>query len=131
MDRSYDFNNHWFAGLSDAKASFIINTDINNIYKVNLNYHINISDNKVLLMMLAHLMNSELFYSGNPLERQVDSTEKHNFYTISFNSVTKLINYFDNYHLLSQKHINFLKRFFLQLQAISLYGLLRPINSLI
>ena len=46
-------------------------------------------------------------YLGNIV--YLKSKKEYNYYTLSFNTAKNIINYLDKYHLLSNKHINYLK----------------------
>lgn len=97
-----DLKNHWLAGLSDADASFQIKI-LNRIQKkveVRLNFQIDQKDNKLLLLIKD-------FLGGNIGFRK--SQDTYYYGSTSFGSAKNVINYFDQFHLLSSKHINYLK----------------------
>nr|YP_010556912.1 LAGLIDADG endonuclease [Cordyceps blackwelliae]UYS92294.1 LAGLIDADG endonuclease [Cordyceps blackwelliae] len=97
-----NLQNHWLAGFTDAHSNFqikIIN-DHNKNTKIELNFHINQKCNNILLLI-------QKFLGGNISLKKKDNTYDYN--SISFGSAKKVINYFDDFHLLSNKHINYLK----------------------
>lgn len=103
MNNSKDFNNPWITGFSDADASFqiqIINGDNRSIPEIRLNLKIDQKDNYLLLLI------KEVF-GGNIGYRE--SQDNYYYGSTSFGSAKKVINYFDNFHLQSSKHINYLK----------------------
>ena len=98
-----DLKNHWLAGFSDADASFqikIINKNNNNKVEVRLNFQIDQKFSNILLLIKE-------FLGGNLGYRKFQDT--YYYGSTSFGSAKKVINYFDYYHLLSSKQINYLK----------------------
>ena len=96
-----DLNNYWLAGFSDADASFQIKLITrNNKTEVRLNFQIDQKRNDVLILI-------KKFLGGNIGYRKSQDTYYYN--STSFGSAKKVINYFDQFHMLSSKHINFLK----------------------
>jgi hypothetical protein len=96
-----NLNNHWLAGFSDAEASFQIKLiTINNNTEVRLNFQIDQKQNELLILI-------KNFLGGNIGHRK--SQDTYYFGSTSFGSAKKVINYFDHFHLLSSKHVNFLK----------------------
>jgi len=101
MNSDKDLKNHWLAGFSDAESSFQIKIiDRNNRVEIRLNFQIYQKNNNLLLLIkdflggnLGYRENQDIYYYGST----------------SFGSAKNVINYFDNFHLLSSKHINFLK----------------------
>lgn len=96
-----NLRNHWLAGFSDADASFqikIINR--NERIEVRLNYQIDQKKNALLLLIKD-------FLGGNIGYRK--SQDTYYYGSTSFGSAKNVINYFDYFHLLSSKHINYLK----------------------
>jgi hypothetical protein len=101
FNNSSDFNNHWLAGFSDAEASFQIkllkrNTKI----EIRLNYQID-QNNSELLMLIKN------FIGGNIGYRKSQNT--YYYRSTNFGSAKKVINYFNRFHMLSSKHVNYLK----------------------
>ena len=103
-DTSLLTNSHWLAGFSDADASFQIKT-INRKgrkfgYEIRLNYRLDQKD-KFILEQIKEALGGSIGYRKN----------QDTFYysSVSFGSAKKVINYFDYFHLLSRKHINYLK----------------------
>ena len=110
-----DLNNNWLAGFSDANASFQIKLitrrqacgapkvdapNSNNKTEVRLNFQIDQKKNDLLIFIKE-------FLGGNIEYRKIQDT--YYFGSTSFGSAKNVINYFDNFHLLSSKHINYLK----------------------
>jgi hypothetical protein len=94
-------NNYWLAGFSDADASFQIKIiSRNNRTEVRLNFQIDQKKNDLLILI-------KNFLGGNIGYRKIKNT--YYFGSTSFGSAKKVINYFDNFHLLSSKHVNYLK----------------------
>lgn len=96
-----NLNNHWLAGFSDADASFkikLINRD--NRTEIRLNYQVDQKDNNILVEI-------KRFFGGNIGYRNIQDT--YYYGSTSFGSAKKVITYFDKYHLLSSKHLNYLK----------------------
>lgn len=100
MDNSNNLDNYWLTGFTDALGSFQIKiiSNKNNKLEVRLNYEIDQKDNKILLLIKD-------FIGGNIYYNQ----DRYYYGSTSFGSAKNLINYFDKYHLLSSKHINYLK----------------------
>lgn len=96
-----DLKNHWLAGFSDADASFQVK--VNNLSKrveVRLNFQIDQKKNNILLLI-------KNYFGGNIGYRKNQNT--YYYGSTSYGSAKKVINYFDHFHLLSSKHINYLK----------------------
>jgi hypothetical protein len=89
------------AGFSDADASFQIKLiSRNNRTEVILNYQIDQKNNDLLILIKNH-------FGGNIGFRQ--SIETYYYGSTSFGSAKNVINYFNKYHMLSLKHVNYLK----------------------
>lgn len=86
--------NHWLAGFSDADSSFQIK--IIKGTEVKLKFKIDQEEDSLLTLIK--------FYFGGLIERKNQNT-----YSYESTCAKKVIYYFDKYHLLSSKHINFLK----------------------
>ena len=101
LRRDKDLKNYWLAGFSDADASFQIKI-LNriNITEVRLNFQIDQKKNNILLLI-------KYFLGGNIGYRK--SQDTYYYGSTSFGSAKNVINYFDHFHLLSTKHINYLK----------------------
>lgn len=101
LNSSPNLENSWLAGFSDADASFqikILNRDDRK--EVRLNYQID-HQKDYLLILIKNIL------GGNTGYRQ--SQDTYYYGSTSFGSAKKVINYFDRYHLLSTKYINYLK----------------------
>lgn len=101
LNDSTDLNNYWFAGFADADASFqikIINRKTRKNPEIRLNFQIDQKKNDLL-----NLIKKE--FGGNIGYRKPQDT----FYygSTSFGSARNFINYFDHYHLLSSKYLNY------------------------
>jgi Cytochrome C and Quinol oxidase polypeptide I/LAGLIDADG endonuclease len=99
-----NLKNLWLAGFSDADANFQIKllprSTRHNKIEVCLNFQIDQKKNELLLLIKE-------FLGGNIGYRK--SQDTYYYGSTSFGSAKKVINYFDHYHLLSTKHINYLK----------------------
>jgi hypothetical protein len=97
-----NLNNHWLAGFSDADASFQIKliSKKNQRTEVRLNYQIDQKEDSLLILIKD-------FLGGNIGYRNSQNT--YYYGSTSLGSAVKVINYFDQYHLLSSKHLNYLK----------------------
>jgi hypothetical protein len=108
LNNSNDLENHWLAGFSDADASFqikLINRDTTAFPKqdkteVRLNYQIDQKKDYILVLIKE-------FLGGNIGYRK--SQDTYYYGSTSYGSAKNVISYFDRYHLLSTKHINYLK----------------------
>jgi len=101
LNLNKDLKNHWLAGFSDADASFQVKVlNRNNRAEVRLNFQIDQKNNSVLLLIKE-------FLGGNLGYRK--SQDTYYYGSTSFGSAKNVVNYFDYFHLLSSKHINYLK----------------------
>ena len=101
LNLNNNLKNHWLAGFSDADASFqikIINR--NKRIEVRLNFQIDQKKDNILLLIKE-------FFGGNIGYRKNQDT--YYYGSTSFGSAKNVINYFDYFHLLSSKHIKYLK----------------------
>ena len=117
LDSSKNLDNHWLAGFSDAdasgaglqagcaspQASFqikIIKRITRNKPEIRLNYQMDQKSDLLLNMIKEYL-------GGNIGYRKSQDT----FYygSTNFGSAKKVIEYFDQYHLQSRKHISYLR----------------------
>lgn len=101
LNTSTDLKNHWLAGFSDADASFQIKL-INRKGKteVRLNYEIARKSDQLLVFIKTYL-------GGNIGYRKYQDT--YYYGSTSFGSAKNVINYFNLFHMLSNKHVNYLK----------------------
>ena len=98
-----NLNNHWLAGFSDADASFqikILNRKNRTKPEIRLAFQIDQKKDDLLLVIKQSL-------GGNLGYRQ--NTDTYYYSSTSFGSAKKVINYFDNYHLLSSKYLDYLR----------------------
>lgn len=96
-----DLDNLWLAGFSDADSSFQIK--LLHRYsrtEVRLNFQIDQKENNLLTLIKD-------FFGGNIGYRK--SQDTYYYGSTNFGSARKVISYFDKYHLLSSKHVNYLK----------------------
>ena len=101
LNLNKNFNNHWLAGFSDADASFQIKLlKRNSRVEVRLNFQIDQKKDDVLLL-IKNLLGGNIGYRK--------SQDTYYYGSTSFGSAKNVINYFDYYHLLSSKHLNYLK----------------------
>jgi hypothetical protein len=101
LNTTNNLNNYWLAGFADADASFQIKLITrNNKTEVRLNFQIDQKKND-LLILIKNLLGGNIGYRKNQDTYYYGST--------SFGSAKKVINYFDNFHLLSSKYVNYLK----------------------
>lgn len=104
LNLTKDLKNHWLVGFLDASdANFQI--EIPNIIseeevKVILNFQIN-HKKKYLLILIKEFLGGNLGYR--------ESQNTYYYKSTSFGSAKKVINYLDYYHLLSSKHLSYLK----------------------
>ena len=103
FNQTNDFNNHWLAGFSDADASFqikVVSRVNRSKPEIRLNFQIDQKNNAILLLIKD-------FFGGNIGYRLCQDT--YYYGSISFGSARKVVTYFDEYHLQSSKHLNYLK----------------------
>jgi hypothetical protein len=101
LNLNKDFKNHWLAGFTDADGSFQIKIITrSNKVEVRLNFQIDQKKDDILLLIKD-------FFGGNISYRKNQDT--YYYGSTSFGSAKNVINYFDYFHLLSSKHINYLK----------------------
>jgi len=101
VNTDLNLNNHWLSGFSDADASFQIKLITRNQKtEVRLNFQIDQKKNDLLILIKNYL-------GGNIGYRK--SQDTYYYGSTSFGSAKKVINYFDNFHLLSSKHVSYLK----------------------
>jgi len=96
-----NLENHWLAGFSDADASFQIKIfNRKNRVEIRLNFQIDQKKDNVLKLIKNYL-------GGNIEYRKRQDT--YYYRSTSYGSARNVIKYFDHFHLLSSKHINYLK----------------------
>ena len=98
---SENLENYWLAGFSDADASFKIKIlKRKDKTEIRLNYQIDQKKNNLLLLIKNYI-------GGNIGYRKCQDT--YYYESTSFGSAKRVINYFNKFHMLSNKHINYLK----------------------
>jgi hypothetical protein len=101
LNSDVNLNNYWLSGFSDANASFQIKLITrNHKTEVRLNFQIDQKRND-LLILIKNFLGGNIEYRNNQ--------DTYYYGTTSFGSAKNIINYFDHFHLLSSKHIHFLK----------------------
>jgi hypothetical protein len=103
LDSRKNLDNHWLAGFSDADASFqikIIKHITRNKPEIRLNYQIDQKSDLLLNMIKEYL-------GGNIGYRKSQNT--YYYGSTNFGSAKKVIEYFDQYHLQSRKHVSYLR----------------------
>jgi LAGLIDADG endonuclease/Cytochrome C and Quinol oxidase polypeptide I len=103
IDNSDDLNNYWLAGFADADGSFqikIINRISRKKPEIRLNFQLDQKEKDLLYLIKKYL-------GGNIGYRM--SQDTYYYGSTSFGSAKKVVNYFDKYHLLSSKFVNYLK----------------------
>ena len=101
LNLSDDLKNYWLAGFTDADGSFQIKTiNRNNKTEIRLNFQIDQKTKSTLTIIKE-------FLGGNIGYRK--SQDTYYYGSTSFGSAKKVINYFDHFHLLSSKHVKYLK----------------------
>lgn len=103
-DTSNLVDTYWLAGFSDADASFqvkVLKRESKKLgYEIRLNYQLDQKTRFILDQVkeefggsIGHRKNQDTYYYGS----------------VSFGSAKKFIKYFDQFHLLSSKYVNYLK----------------------
>lgn len=103
IDSSKNLDNHWLAGFSDADASFqikFVKRITRNKPEIRLNFQID-QKNDLLLNMIKEYLGGNIGYRK--------SQDTYYYGSTNFGSAKRVINYFDQYHLQSRKHISYLR----------------------
>lgn len=130
LDR--DLKNHWLAGFSDAYAPLagfqIKLLNRNNRTEVRLNFQIDQKEDSILTLI-------KYFLGG--LVAYKPSQDSYQYESSSYGSARKVIKYFDHYHLLSRKHLDYLKwrKAYIRVQTGNLFDSkgcfrIKPLNSI-
>jgi hypothetical protein len=102
-------DNHWLAGFSDALAYFQIKVVdwsgeasllLRAGKEIRLNFKIK-QKKKDMLLLIKGFLGGDIGYNK--------TQDTYNFSSTGFGSAKNVIDYFDRFHLLSSKHINYLK----------------------
>ena len=109
LNTDKDLKNHWLVGFSDAEASFQIKViNRSNKVEVRLNFQLvarpsarSLQKKDTILLLIKDFLGGLVTY--NKLKNE------YIYSSGSYGSAKNVINCFDYYHLLSSKHINFLK----------------------
>ena len=97
-------SNYWLAGFTDAHGCFIITLANNNIHnsKISVQLEFKIKQKNIeLLKLIKQTFGGHIYY--------FKSEELFYYNSISFKSAKSVINYFDNFQLISSKWVNYLK----------------------
>lgn len=101
LNNNDNLNNHWLSGFSDADASFQIKTiNRNDKTEVRLAFQID-QKNKELLDLIQQYLGGNIGYRK--------SQDTYYYSSTSFGSAKNVVKYFDQFHLLSTKYVNYLK----------------------
>lgn len=106
INTSNDLNNHWLAGFVDADGSFQVKTlkrekpSGGNCLEIRLEMQIDKKTPLLLDLFKSHL-------GGNVFYDKLNSL--YTYSSSSYKSANRIIKYFDKYHLLSSKHVIYLK----------------------
>lgn len=96
-----DYKNHWLAGFSDAHASFKIKIiERENRREIRLKFII-FNSQIDILVLIKEILGGNICY--------LKDQDTYYYCSTSFGSAKNVVNYFDYFHLLSSKHINYLK----------------------
>ena len=106
LNTGSDTDNHWLAGFLDADGSFQIKTikRINPNGSIRLEIRLNMQVDQKTQLLLDLIKDK---FGGNIGYRK--SQDTYYYSSTSFGSAKKVIKYLDKYHMLSSKHINYLK----------------------
>lgn len=98
---SADLENYWLSGFSDADATFQLKTLVNYTRReVRLNFQVDQKTEPLILLIRAYL-------GGNVGYRE--NTDTYYYGSTSFGVAKNVVNYFDQFPMLSSKHLNYLK----------------------
>jgi len=116
LNTEASLDNYWLSGFADADASFqiklisrpastmygryFVSKSIDDRIEVRLNFQIDQKKDDLLILV-------KNFLGGNIGYRK--SQDTYYYGSTSYGSAKKVINYFDRFHLLSSKHVNYLK----------------------
>lgn len=104
LNISKNLENHWLAGFTDADGNFQIKMiKRKDTREIRLNFQIDqaLQKKDKLLILIKEYLGGNIGYRK--------SLDTYYYGSTSFGSAKKVINYFDHFHLLSSKHINYLK----------------------
>lgn len=97
-------SNYWVAGFTDADGSFVINLANSQTHNSNISVRLEFKikqKNVELLELIKQTFGGHIYY--------LKSEELFYYNSISFESAKLVINYFDNFQLISSKWVNYLK----------------------
>ena len=101
LNLDVDLNNYWLSGFSDAHASFQIKLITRESRtEIRLNFQIE-QKKEDLLVLIKNFFGGSIEYSK--------SQDTYYYCSTSFGSAKKVIEHFDQFHLLSTKYLNYLK----------------------
>lgn len=90
-----NIKNHWLSGLSDCLGNFYVNpeNELGNILYFQINW-----DERNILLLIKEFLGGKIIYDPSL-----------HIYTYISNNAKNIIGYFDEYHLLSNNYVTFLK----------------------
>nr|YP_009715266.1 hypothetical protein [Russula subnigricans]QGK88072.1 hypothetical protein [Russula subnigricans] len=97
-------SNYWLAGFTEVDGSFVITLANNQTHKSKINVQLEFKikqKNVELLELIKQIFGGHIYY--------LKSEELFYYNSISFKSAKLVINYFDNFQLISSKWVNYLK----------------------
>nr|YP_010470468.1 LAGLIDADG endonuclease [Inonotus hispidus]YP_010691044.1 LAGLIDADG endonuclease [Phellinus igniarius]UVF37956.1 LAGLIDADG endonuclease [Inonotus hispidus]WBU93145.1 LAGLIDADG endonuclease [Phellinus igniarius] len=106
LNENSDLQNYWLCGFSDIISKFniqILNSStcsIDSVPEIRLTFQLDYKEIELLTLIKSYL-------GGN-----INYNKNQDYYcynTITFESAKKIIDYFNQYHLLSLNHVNYLK----------------------
>lgn len=106
INTSKDLDNHWLAGFLDADGSFQVKClervkpSGGTRLEIRLSMQVD-QKTRLLLDLIKDKLGGNIGYRS--------SQDTYYYSSTSFGSAKKVINYLDKYHMLSSKHVNFLK----------------------
>lgn len=105
INTSKDLNNHWLVGFIDAEGSFQIKwlekaSPIGTRREIRLNLQVS-QKRRLFLDLIKDKFGGNIGYR--------ESQDTYYYYSTSFGSAIKVISYLDKYHMLSSKHVKYLK----------------------
>lgn len=106
LNSSENLDNHWLAGFLDAEGSFKVKSIENfvssGVTSMELRLNLQVyQKQRMLLYLIKYKFGGIISYSNNE--------ETYYYSSTSFGSAKKVIDYLDKYHMLSNKHIDYLK----------------------
>lgn len=106
ISTSKDLDNHWLAGFLDAKGNFQIEclerTKLSGGTYIEIKLNMQVyQKTRLLLDFIKEKLGGKISYRKNQ--------DRYHYFSTSFGSAVKVISYLDHYHMLSSKHVYYLK----------------------